>query len=265
MTETVYYNLARMLSLSIGDSDIVLDSAVAGCRTFEEAGVSDSEDVGYGLITYSLTTRQPVGSETGIGRYISSGTVFKRTSVEASTDSDNSAIDLTGRTEIYLTPNASRFNNFSGPFAYYDGGGDVTTIADGVDGNTVTVTTDSDSVDTFGLCTFTDSDDAWTVNYPGWYRIVANIGHYSNGSAYDGQITIEITVAGAANNCSGFLIKGYVAAWAILSDDPVMVETPLCKITNSTTTISVKVSNHSGSSIDAYVNNIVIERKGIYP
>ena len=111
MTESIYYNLARMTSLSTGDSDIVLAAAVVGCKTFADAGVSDSEDVEYGLITYSTSTRQPVGSETGTGRYISSGLVFKRTTVESSTDSDNSAIELTGNTQIYLNPLASWYNN----------------------------------------------------------------------------------------------------------------------------------------------------------
>lgn len=105
-----FYNLARMVSSTTGDSDIVLGAAAPGYKTFALAGVSDSEDVKYGLVTYSPSTRLPVGSECGLGKYIASGTVFKRTSVESSTDSDDSAIDLTGITEIYLTPPASFFN-----------------------------------------------------------------------------------------------------------------------------------------------------------
>lgn len=106
------YNLVRQVSSTTGDSDLTLGAAVNGCRTMALAGVSDSEEVDYGLITYSLSTRLPVGSETGRGKYIASGPTFKRTSVEASTDSDNSSIDCTGYTEIYITPPASFFNAF---------------------------------------------------------------------------------------------------------------------------------------------------------
>jgi len=117
-----YYNLARMNSNSTGDSDIVLGSAVNGCLTFALAGVSDSEDVEYGLTTYSISTKLPVGSEIGLGKYISSGTVFKRTTVYNSTDSDNSAIDLTGNTQIYLMPTALYYNtNFpKSPTLWHD-------------------------------------------------------------------------------------------------------------------------------------------------
>lgn len=106
----LYYNLVRFYTSTTGDSDIVVGAAVPGCLTPDLVGVSDSEDVEYGLITYSLATRQPVGSEAGLGRYISSGPGFKRTTVYTSTDSDNSAIDLTGVTQIYFTPTANYFN-----------------------------------------------------------------------------------------------------------------------------------------------------------
>ncbi len=105
-----FYNLARMYSISTGDSDIVLSTAVPGCLTFALAGVSDSEDVEYGLISYSTATRLPIGGECGLGKYVASGTIFKRTTVYNSTDSDNSQIDLTGLTEIYLTPLAVDLN-----------------------------------------------------------------------------------------------------------------------------------------------------------
>lgn len=117
------YNLVRQVSTTTGDSDLTLGAAVAGCLTMALAGVSDSEDVYYGLITYSLSTRLPIGSETGTGRYISSGPTFKRTTVETSTDSDNTQIDCTGYTEVYITPPASYFNAFLGtkaPVMWHD-------------------------------------------------------------------------------------------------------------------------------------------------
>lgn len=105
-----FYNLVRQVSNTTGDSDLTLGAAVGGFRTMADAGVSDSEDVEYSLITFSLSTRLPVRSECGTGRYIASGPVFKRTSVESSTDSDNSTVDCTGYTEIALGPTASFLN-----------------------------------------------------------------------------------------------------------------------------------------------------------
>lgn len=105
-----YYNLARMYTTTTGDSDVTLTTAVPGCISFADAGVSDSEEVYYGLITYDLITHRPTGSESGLGKYISSGTVFQRASVETSTDSDNSTISLTGLSELFLMPTKAFFN-----------------------------------------------------------------------------------------------------------------------------------------------------------
>lgn len=100
-------DLARMYSVTTGDSDITLTTAVPGCKTFAQANVADSDTVNYGIITYDLVTHRPVGSETGLGKYISSGTVLKRTTVlsSISLDSDDvmdSQITLTGLSEIYI-------------------------------------------------------------------------------------------------------------------------------------------------------------------
>lgn len=190
-----YYNLARMYTGTTGDSDITLSTAVNGCKTFAEAGVSDSEDVYYGLITYSLSTRLPVGSETGLGRYISSGTVFKRTNVESSTDSDNSAIDLTGLTEIYITPPASRFNvGFGVPVAAYSCDS-ANTIADASDFELVNINTedyDNDSIATISSNTVTIAEAGWYFvglkatltpdsTFNGWARLYINEGLYIEG------------------------------------------------------------------------------------
>ena len=105
-----FYNLARMYTTTTGTGVITLTTAVPGFKTFANAGVPDSDsDVSYGLITYDLVTHRPVGSECGIGQFTAPST-FTRHTVESSTDSDDSAIDLTGLTEIYLCPIASDLN-----------------------------------------------------------------------------------------------------------------------------------------------------------
>lgn len=104
-----FYNLVGQQTTTTGDSDITLGPAVASFRTMAQAGVSDSEDVDYLIVTFSLSTRLPTGREMGVGRYIASGPTFKRTTVESSTDSD-AHLDLTGYSEIYITPPASFYN-----------------------------------------------------------------------------------------------------------------------------------------------------------
>lgn len=253
MTETVYYNLARMTSLTTGDSDIIL-APLAGCRTFADAGVSDSEDVGYGLITYNTTTRQPTGSETGIGRYISSTLTFKRTSVEASTDSDNSTIDLTGRTEIYLCPPASKFNDGFNPFAEYLSPVDEVTITDG---NSGTVPIDSATFDDYNLGTFVDSDDLVTIKKAGWYEIRAIVGHYSNGSDYNGKVFAGFINGGLVNTGE---IRVYPLAMAINSDE-FEISIPIFHATaDNTSFVQIGISNFTGQSLQGYLNRLVIKR-----
>ena len=117
-----FYNIARMYTTTTGDSDVTLTTAVPGCKSFADVGVADSEVIHYGIISYNINTHRPEKSEVGIGKYIASGTVLKRTTVEVSTDSDDGNIDLSGLAEVYLCPIASDFNGFGGggmSFAMY--------------------------------------------------------------------------------------------------------------------------------------------------
>lgn len=102
-----FYDLVRMYTTTTGDSDVTLTTAVPGCKTFAQAGVADSEEINYGIVTYDLSTHRPIGTEIGIGKYIESGTVLKRTTVlsSISTDSDDTEdanITLTGLSEVYI-------------------------------------------------------------------------------------------------------------------------------------------------------------------
>lgn len=249
-----YYNLARMYTTTTGDSDVTLGEAVPGCKTFALAGVSDSEEVGYGLITYSLTTRRAVGSETGIGKYISSGPVFKRTTVHSSTDSDDSAIDLTGLTEIYITPPASQFNIAFIPFARYGATGDVT-LADAASG---IIPIDSATIDDYSLVTLTDSDEKLTIREAGWYEISASVGHFSNGAAYSGRVLVGYEVTGAIDARAES--RTYPAADSISTDD-FLIHIPLTHVTaDNTSFIQLPVTNFTGQSTTFYLNYVSIKR-----
>lgn len=105
-----FYDITRMYSTTTGDSDIELSTAVPGCKTFAQAGIADSQEINYGIVTFNLTTHRPVGMEVGTGKYNSSdsngGPYLRRTSVISSILSSDSAedvnIDLTGLSEIYI-------------------------------------------------------------------------------------------------------------------------------------------------------------------
>lgn len=91
------YNLARVSTATTGTGTITLGSAVAGFRSFADAGVSNGE-----VVRYSI--RDGLNSEMGSGTYSSSGPTLTR-SVISSTNS-NSAINLSGSAEVAIAPAA---------------------------------------------------------------------------------------------------------------------------------------------------------------
>lgn len=243
-----YKNLARMYTETTGDSDITLTTAVPGCKTFANAGASDSGVYEYGLITYDLVTHRPVGSECGIGKYISSGLLFKRTTVESSTDSDDSAINLTGLTEIYLTPIASSLNYGANPFAsYYQNGN--TSVVNNTDGATVGL--DAEWVEKGNAFSFSDSNDEVTINEPGWYQITGSVS-VSAMSAFNGYVSVYTTQTSGQK-------KVYVTANAITYDIIPLNDTLIFIAT--TGTVKVKIDNHSGQTIDANCLELTITKK----
>lgn len=100
------YNIARMTTATTGTGTITLGSAVSGYLTFALAGVSDGETIAYGI-------KDGTNSEVGIGTYTSSGTTLTR-SVTKSTNSD-SAINLSGTAEVYITARKEDFLNAADP------------------------------------------------------------------------------------------------------------------------------------------------------
>lgn len=244
-----FYNLVRMNSASTGDSDIILTTAVAGCKTFADAGVSDSEDVNYGLITYSLTTRQPVGSETGLGKYISSGTVFKRTTVESSTDSDNSAIDLTGITQIYITPPASRLNGFLGPFAVYYGSS--SDVSDGVDNSVIAL--DTEWVDQMGIASV--SGNSVTVVDKGLYLVHINV-IVTAASPFNGRVNV------VWNGYGSNVQLGFTTAMGIQSTYIQLGPTYFNAANDNTNLDTVTISNHLGVTITPSIDQFIVMRIG---
>lgn len=248
-----YYNLARMYTYSTGDSDIVLDSAVPGCKTFASVGVSDSYEVTYGMITYNLTTHRPVGSEAGTGKYIVSGTVFKRTTIENSTDSDDSAINLTGLSEIFLCPIASNFDNFGGgagvPFAGYRNESTGNTLTNNTDDNLLTI--DTERIDADGLATL--SSNIVTLAGAGWYRVHLAVYITAGGSSMNGRVKLMLSTTPS----SPINYKGYTTAMAI-NDDMFYIDELFQFSANDT--LRAKMDNHSGFSIDAYVLDLSFEK-----
>lgn len=91
-------NLARMTTATTGTGTITLGAAVAGFKTFAQAGITDGMRVSYAI-------KDGSNSELGEGVYTSSGTTLTRV-VTSSTNSD-SAINLSGTAEVAITPSAA--------------------------------------------------------------------------------------------------------------------------------------------------------------
>ena len=249
MTLGIYYNLARMYTETTGDSDVTLTTAVPGCKTFALAGASDSGEYEYGLITYDLITHRPTGSETGIGKYISSGTVFKRTTVEASTDSDNSAINLTGLTEIYLCPIASGFNNGMHALAVYSNAGASNSASDSY--TNLVLTLDTEDYDNHGIGSLSGNTVTILATKIDYALVSANV-YISGLSAFDGYITLKIFGPYTAE-----ISKGYTSAMGILSD--VITIGPVPFDFRAGGTLQLKITNQLGLTIDAYVSDLTIK------
>jgi hypothetical protein len=95
-----------MTTATTGTGTITLGSAVSGYLTFALAGVTNGTVVSYGI-------KDGANSEVGTGTYTSSGTTLSRT-VTVSTNS-NSAINLSGTAEVYITARAEDIVTYSAP------------------------------------------------------------------------------------------------------------------------------------------------------
>src|SRR5574339_125561 len=245
-----FYNLARMYTETTGDSDVTMTTAVPGCKSFADVGCSDSGTYEYGVITYDLTTHRPTGSEVGIGKYISSGTVFQRTAVEASTDSDNSAIDLTGLTEIYLTPIASQFNNGLHAMATYSYGAGSDSLSDS-DTN-IQLSIDTEDYDNFNIGSLS-SNTVTIIALPTIKYVLVSANVYIAGlSEFNGYVTLKL-----AGPYTAEVSKGYVTAMGISSD--VINIGPVPFNYQAGGTLIVRMTNHLGETITAYISDLTIK------
>lgn len=94
------YNLARVSTATTGTGTITLGAAVSGFLSFSAAGVSDQD-----IVRYAIS--DGANSEIGYGTYTASGTTLTR-NVITSTNS-NSAINLSGTAQVFITPAAQDF------------------------------------------------------------------------------------------------------------------------------------------------------------
>ena len=92
------YNLARVLSSTVGTGTLTLGPSVQGFLTFAQAGVPNGTQVSYGI-------RDGANSEVGIGTYATIGPTLTRDIVTNSTNL-GAYINFSGSEEVYITARA---------------------------------------------------------------------------------------------------------------------------------------------------------------
>lgn len=97
----VLANLARMSSSTTGTGTLTLDMAAQGCLTFAESGVTNGQIVSYAIEDYD-TAGTVINREVGAGTYSTAGPTLGRTTVYASTNSNN-RINCSGRQHVFIT------------------------------------------------------------------------------------------------------------------------------------------------------------------
>ena len=100
------YDLARMTTATVGTGTITLSVAVAPYLSFNQAGVQNGD-----LVRYAIYDPVVGGSEIGTGIYTASGTTLTRNPT-TSTNS-NTAINLSGAAQVFITSSELDFQNFS--------------------------------------------------------------------------------------------------------------------------------------------------------
>lgn len=105
------YNLARMTTATTGTGTITLGSAVSSYLSFAASGVQDGDTVTYAIVDGS-------NREIGRGVYTASGTTLTRTVLEST--NSNTAINLSGNAEVFITAAAEDIMPYAGLFYYND-------------------------------------------------------------------------------------------------------------------------------------------------
>jgi hypothetical protein len=117
------FNLRRVATATTGTGTITLGSAVTGFKAFSDSpAVADQTYVSYAISDGN-------NSEVGIGLYTASGTTLTRNVIEST--NSNSAINLSGNAQVFITPLAG---DFVLPRGYLSG---CTLSNDGTTPNTV--------------------------------------------------------------------------------------------------------------------------------
>lgn len=158
---------------------------------------------------------------------------------------------LSGDSDTYIDGKGT-WGNPTIPFAQYSSSDEVTIANAGSD----IVPISTETIDDYGIGVLVDSDDKVTLVEAGWYSIEAVVGHYSNGSDYNG--TIFVGFAAGIDNTGE--TRGYVTAWAISSDE-LEIAVPIFHATvDNTSYVQISIVNNSGQSIQGYLNRLSIKR-----
>jgi hypothetical protein len=96
------WNMARMTSTTTGTSTVTLGAAVSGYNTFTNAGVVNGSCVAYGIMSSDGSAR-----EMGLGVYSS----LTLTRVPTASTAGGAAINLTGTSEVFVTPAHQQLGN----------------------------------------------------------------------------------------------------------------------------------------------------------
>lgn len=235
MTLVGKHNIARMYSITTGTGTLTLTSAVPGALTFTLSGVVNSERVTY-------TIRDGANTEVGRGTYTASGTTLSRDTVLSSTNG-GSKINCSGRQTVAVTVAAEDMTPFA---SYYGSSGSVTNNTD----NSV-LALDTEWIDQAGIASI--SGNVLTLALKGWYECSCSV-YFSSATAFNGYVTVDF---------EGMIKKqGYTTAMGILIDQLWVGPFTLSAAADANAFGTIKISNHLGSTINAYLADVTIKKLG---
>jgi hypothetical protein len=107
----VLANLARVASSTTGTGTLTLGSAVTGCLTFADAGVTNGAVVTYAVEDYD-GSGNIIAREIGVGTYSTTGPTLSRDTVYASTNA-GSKINCSGLQHVFVTAAKQDFDTFA--------------------------------------------------------------------------------------------------------------------------------------------------------
>lgn len=229
------HNIAKMRTSTTGTGTLTLTTAVSGFLTFALAGVVNAERVTY-------TIRDGSNSEVGVGTYTSSGTTLSRDTVLSSTNG-GSKISLTGNAVVAITIAAEDIQPFA---SYYGSGGTINNAVDSQD-----VELDSEALDYFGLASL--SSNALVIAKKGVYVVWLHV-DISAASAFNGRVLVSFN--------GPYKQEGYSTAQGIQTDQIYLGPLITYALTDAANKGTIKISNHTGVTLDYYVEELTIWKLG---